>query len=423
MSSKPKALILCNDFPPINSIGAERPNSWYLYFNELGIHPVVITKNWNSTGNSSFNQIHNHCKRENTDYGTLIKTPRRNTPSIWFKSKNLKRFGFIGKGLTFIEKIISFKSGFIDQHYGIYLEAKRFIEKNNVSVVITTGEPFILFRYGRKLQKKFGIKWIADYRDGWYLNHNTVLDSSILIKGMRKWELLQEKTLCIHADMITTIDPQMARRLNQLLKRNVEYIYNGFWEYYEPLKLDKNQNKTIINHTGTLTSGQRIELLLDVLLTLYRDNKLNKDNFEFNLIGLEYFPLQMKRLENYRELIDEIIFTTPRLPKNDAVSMNLKADYLISFTDPNLSAIYAKTYDYVACQKPIVVIPGDMGLLDDLVIQNNLGQVLNTEDDILNFISNPKVTYTPKKEDTSFFKRKNQAKILVKKIEKLISKN
>ena len=32
-----KALILCNDFPPINSIGAERPYSWFLYFKENGI--------------------------------------------------------------------------------------------------------------------------------------------------------------------------------------------------------------------------------------------------------------------------------------------------------------------------------------------------------------------------------------------------
>jgi hypothetical protein len=75
MSSKPTALILCNDFPPINSIGAERPNSWYLYFNELGIHPVVITKNWNSTGNSSFNQIHNHCKKRIQIMAHLSKHP------------------------------------------------------------------------------------------------------------------------------------------------------------------------------------------------------------------------------------------------------------------------------------------------------------------------------------------------------------
>ena len=41
-----KALILCNDFPPLNSIGAQRPYSWYKYFKRYGIDVTVITQNW-----------------------------------------------------------------------------------------------------------------------------------------------------------------------------------------------------------------------------------------------------------------------------------------------------------------------------------------------------------------------------------------
>ena len=174
MDSNPKVLILCNDFPPINSIGADRPNSWYLYFKEFGLDPVVVTKNWNSNGNTSFNDVSHSLEVESTKYGELIKTPGRKTPSIWFKNKFGKRFSILRKSLTFLEKITSFRLGLFDQHYGIYLEAKKYIVKNKVALVITTGEPFILFRYGRKLQKKFDVQWIADYRDGWYLNHKCI---------------------------------------------------------------------------------------------------------------------------------------------------------------------------------------------------------------------------------------------------------
>ena len=45
-SKKKKILILCNDFPPVNSIGADRPYSWYKYFHEFNLYPIVITKNW-----------------------------------------------------------------------------------------------------------------------------------------------------------------------------------------------------------------------------------------------------------------------------------------------------------------------------------------------------------------------------------------
>ena len=424
MDSNPKVLILCNDFPPINSIGADRPNSWYLYFKEFGLDPVVVTKNWKSNGNTSFNDVSHSLEIESTKYGELIKTPRRKTPSIWFKNKFGTRFSVLRKSLTFLEKITSFRLGLFDQHYAIYLEAKKYIVKNKVALVITTGEPFILFRYGRKLQKKFDVQWIADYRDGWYLNHISALDSSILWKIMRKWELIHEKQLCIHADMITTVDPEMAGRIGKLIQKEVSVIYNGFWDYYQSSQvLNKETQKMIINHTGTLTVGQQIEVFLDALLVLFKRNQLKKENFEFNLIGLEYFPQQIKRLESYKEMIGEIIFTTPRLPKKEAVEMNLKADYLINFTDPNLSAVYAKTYDYIACQRPILVIPGDNGLLDKLVIKNKLGKVLNSQEEIIQLLLNPGVDYTPNMLDTSFFTRRNQTNIFVEKIQILISRH
>lgn len=424
MDSNPKVLILCNDFPPINSIGADRPNSWYLYFKEFGLDPVVVTKNWKSNGNTSFNDVSHSLEIESTKYGELIKTPRRKTPSIWFKNKFGTRFSVLRKSLTFLEKITSFRLGLFDQHYEIYLEAKKYIVKNKVALVITTGEPFILFRYGRKLQKKFDVQWIADYRDGWYLNHISALDSSILWKIMRKWELIHEKQLCIHADMITTVDPEMAGRIGKLIQKEVSVIYNGFWDYYQSSQvLNKETQKMIINHTGTLTVGQQIEVFLDALLVLFKRNQLKKENFEFNLIGLEYFPQQIKRLESYKEMIGEIIFTTPRLPKKEAVEMNLKADYLINFTDPNLSAVYAKTYDYIACQRPILVIPGDNGLLDKLVIKNKLGKVLNSQEEIIQLLLNPGVDYTPNMLDTSFFTRRNQTNIFVEKIQILISRH
>ena len=75
--------------------------------------------------------------------------------------------------------------------------------------------------------------------------------------------------------------------------------------------------------------------------------------------------------------------------------MNLKADYLINFTDENYTAIYAKTYNYIACGKPILVIPGDNGLLDNIVSKHSLGRILNTSKEIEDFIINPHVDYNP----------------------------
>ena len=426
MNSKPKVLILCNDFPPINSIGADRPYSWYKYFNEFGIEPIIITKNWIANDNAAVQEIDSKKIEENIDSGEIIRVAKRITPSIWFKDKFQMRFPVLRKGLTFLEKSLYFHFNFLDQHYGIYKEAKQYIEQNEVSVIIVTGEPFILFRYGSQLNKKHGTKWIADYRDGWFLNHVTSISKNPFTKFFRFKEFFSEKVIMQNVNAITTVDPELAKRLQSFLNKKVYVSYNGFWDFHDDINIFKeasDQGCLVLSHTGTLTNGQRIEILLDCLLELKRKGEISSKNIRLNLIGLEHYPVQMERIKKYLVQLDGIVRTTKRISKADAIIENLKSDYLINFTDSKLSAIYAKTYNYIACKKPILVIPGDSGLLENLVNENNLGSVLNNKHEIEQFIRKPIIEYKPNQSDLVFFTRRNQAGIMAEIIKKeIISK-
>ncbi len=418
-SDKPKILILCNDFPPVNSIGSDRPYSWYKYFKNYDLYPVVITKNWVESGNSRFKTILPERAEEITPNGIIIRAKKIMTPSIWITSIFGLRLSFIRRLFTLIEKLLSFKISLLDQHREIYKEAFKYLENNNVELVISTGEPFILFKYGSILKRKYKIKWIADYRDGWYLNHVTSIKKNSLIKLIRNVELKAEKKYIENADLITTIDPVLANRLETFTRIKTKYVYNGFWNHITAKDTaQQSQNKLVLNHTGTLTNGQRIEVLLDVLVYLKGIDKISEHSIELNLVGLEYFPDQMERIKKYKDKLKGILITTPRLKKEDANKMNLKADYLINFTDENYTAIYAKTYNYIACGKPILVIPGDNGLLDEIVTEHNLGTILNTATEIENFITNPDVDFKPDPKNLEFFTRRNQTKIMSEIIKK-----
>lgn len=413
-----KALILCNDFPPINSIGAERPYSWFIYFKENGIEPILITKNWISNGNSSFNNVSKKTVREQMNKGLLIKTGFRITPSLLWREIFKNKFHLVRKALSLFETFFSFITIYFDKNRGIYLEADKYLAKNDVDIIITTGEPFILFRYGYLLKNKYKIKWIADYRDGWFLNHVTSLNKSYIAKALRKYEFYFEKKYIKHVDLITTIDPEMSMRLQNLLNKKSDYIYNGFWEFEDKVIEYENNSKLILNHTGTLTLGQRAEFLLDSLEDLINNDEIKANEIEINFIGLEYFPEQLKRI-NKNSTLQKIIKSTPRLSKNEATALNLKADYLVNFTDKNLSAIYAKTYNYMACKKEILVIPDDNKQLSNLIKENELGHVFKTKNQLKNFIIE-KVklkkegmlnTNLSENKNLNFFKRSYQAKI------------
>ena len=125
-----KVLILCNDFPPINSIGAERPYSWYRYFREFGLEPVVITKNWITDGNSGFPLVSNYSSVQKTEFGTIIRSKNHHTPSTFVSKYFGNRLTFIRKSLSFIEILFGYYCSFFDRHRGIYKEAIEYCKNN-----------------------------------------------------------------------------------------------------------------------------------------------------------------------------------------------------------------------------------------------------------------------------------------------------
>ena len=74
-----KVLIFAHDFPPLTSIGAMRPESWFNYFKEFGLHPIIVTRNWGDKPNSYIDYYkaskNNKAEIIENEKGTIIKAP------------------------------------------------------------------------------------------------------------------------------------------------------------------------------------------------------------------------------------------------------------------------------------------------------------------------------------------------------------
>ena len=98
---------------------------------------------------------------------------------------------------------------------------------------------------------------------------------------------------------------------------------------------------------------------------------------------------------------------------------NIESDYLIVFTDKNYNAIYAKTYNYIACKRKILVIPDDNSILGSLVLKYKLGETIKEKSELKKFILDKTEKKSKNKLNTKinsgteldFFKRSHQAKI------------
>lgn len=388
-----KALIICNDFPPLNSIGAERPYSWFKYFKLQGLEVTVITKDWQNPSPDPKNLVYGSYKSttakvEQLPEGTIIRVPHR---LIWPDRLLVKygagKYSAFRKGLTFFYKMLSFLFPFFDKHYNLYLAAEELLSKEKMDVVITTGEPFVLFKYGYELRKKFNVKWVADFRDKWFLNHESNKSTFFLNRFLLQYEYQFEKKYMRAADLIQTVNPEWMKDLAALHPgKKYAVAQNGFWQFYQPTSPPNSEKSLLLTHTGTLTSGQRIEILLDAIRELHQEKKIAAGDIKLTMVGLENFANQLARVRNYLPELDGYLFTTPRIPKQEAMQANYNSDYCIALTDPASTGIYAKIYDYIASGTPILLIPTDHLMMEEIVHSLGAGKTIETKEELKTFL-------------------------------------
>lgn len=388
------------------------------------MEPVVITKNWKGHSATPIDVLRNASNdreivTETSELGTVIRVPFETTVSerMLLKHGESKR-RLERKAFTFIWRMASFMSSWFDPHRQILKAADEYLQHNNVDGIIASGEPFILFRYCFLLHKKHNVPWIADYRDGWKLNYVMRQSKDPLRKVLNAWEFMFEKKYLRTVSCIVSIDPILGKALSELHNKKARVVYNGFDGFYEgPRNNVSSELPLVINHTGTLTPGQRVETMLQAIKELLEEKKIESQEIKLQFIGLDYFPLQCQRVKSFDINVTQCIVTSPRMPREDVLQLNTAADYLVTFTEEKYSMINAKTYDYLAVKRPVLVVPSDNDLLSNLVHDLNAGESLSDVEHIKSFLhqavlrkrrSQPIEAYPLNEEKAMFYTRKNQ---------------
>jgi hypothetical protein len=426
-----KVLILCNDYPPLNTIAAERPLGWVNHLPGLGIEPVLVTKQWTDMSTDPRYWLFGHASDEKTEVQngvTMIKVVNRMNPTDWFIRKfGWKKFSGIRRICTFVWNLGSFYHDVFDRHSFLYSGASAYLEKNRVDLILVTGNPWQNFRHGYRLSKKFGIPWVADYRDGWYLNHITQNYTGILAKFVRQFEWRRERKFLSNVSAITTPIPVLASFYRFLLRKPAYTVFNGYRDLPAHMPDVHGPSKILMVHNGTLTSGQHIEFLLDALLLLHRSGAIKSGDIELRMVGLNHYPGQVERVRNHhRELLPYLVFTD-RLPREESMAQIQSADFLVALSDPFFENLYAKVIEYIPVKKPILVIPDDHGIMSELI--RNLGQgkafdeveVLADflRESVLNGIAQTQGNINEKA--VSFYSRKHQAVVMADVLKKVLA--
>ncbi len=165
-----KVLVLCYDFPPLPSIGAQRPYSWFLHFHKYGFYPTVICRKWKKGIKNQTEYFEaDEGKEEVVETATsrLIRIPHKQSR----KDKLITNSGMdtsvlLRKLLTLYETFFKWTFDSADDKIYLQQRADEFLQKEKVDYILVTGEPFVLFKQAYYLSKKHNIPLYLDYRDG-----------------------------------------------------------------------------------------------------------------------------------------------------------------------------------------------------------------------------------------------------------------
>jgi len=385
-----KILILCYDFYPYNSIGSQRAYSWFRYFKQFNLYPIVVTRHWDNDIENPVDYIKPSTKKttetEENNYGTIIRTPYKpNLRDRFILKFGLNRFSYVRRAISLYYSVARYTFRHADTTHGIHKAARNYLQEVRCDGIIATGEPYILFKYAHELSHEFKIPWIADYRDLWStkseLTHSSRFNFTALIRYIQR----TEKKYLSNCTCICTASPSYKKALGKNHpNKQIEVVFNGFdSEKIEHLEPEPQNNQCFeIAYSGQIYPFQPLETYLEGYKNFIAE--VGCKNTRTVFYGVDFYPDQTERLLSFNRELNNHFVTTNRYPHNVVLQKLRSANAFLLLADTEGIQLAAKVFEYLALNRKIMLVIDDKGVLSKIVDECNGGIKCSTPLEVTN---------------------------------------
>ncbi len=386
-----KILCIAYFFPPCNLTASQRSYSWANYLKEYGYYPVIITRRWDHKINrlsdvskATPNKVL-HEKEKGHEVYYLPYQPNLKD-KIYAQYDDKKHVG-LRKILTFIELLLQNFTNTVIQYKNIYQFSRKYLKENpDVKLMVVTGNPFNLFKFGYLLHKEFGVKWIADYRDAWTTSEINMIGKGFLFRMIERLDRIFEKKWVKTASLVTASSQPIADGVTRLVGVEGHALYNGFVKQdFEVVTNDQPFEKFTITYVGTLYDGQPIEVFCEALKKLVDETK--SDKIKLLLPGLAFYKTQKERIDKLMSGYEAYYECTERMERAKILEIEKRSHLLLHVAWKGFKGIIAsKIYEYIASGSYILVTPSDEGSIEQIVNSSGCGTTTNSVDETYHFL-------------------------------------
>lgn len=417
-------LVICTlYFPPCTFTPANRTFSWAKYLNRFGIYPVIITRQWSDKKISEnyFEEAVGHEvvieKNENYEVHFLPFSGNARTNSLNKKLNPVTKL--TGKVYVAIEMLFRYFFSSLLPYGNLVSYTLNYVSKNKVDKILITGSPFLLFKIGYLAKKKYGIPWIADYRDGWTTENYKEL-AGVLTKPVHLLNKYFEKKWVSTASCFTTVSEFLKLSIEKYTGIKGHVVYNGFFkEGTIPEQSSRNKNEIIFLYSGIVYDKQDYNTPVTVFKKLI-DAYKGKIDIKLIFLGTKYANSKFANDPVFRGYTNNILLMD-RVNYGEALKIHETADVFLMLSHQGMKGIVSsKIFDYIKYYRPVVLFTNDHDVLEEILVKSNIGIIADDADKLEQYLhelvqekaAKGFIPQNANEEYINSFSRENQAALL-----------
>jgi hypothetical protein len=386
-----KVLIITYYWPPAGGPGVQRWLKFVKYLPDFGVQPIVYipeNPNYPIVDTSLLNEVSNDV--------IILKQPIREPyklAKLFSNSSKTISSGVIPKEKkqSNIQRLLLYVRGnyFIPDARKAWVKPSvaflsKYIQKESIDTIITTGPPHSLHLIGLQLKQQLGLTWLADFRDPWTtIGYHKQLK---LTKSSQEKHLKLEKEVLQTADHIIVTSENTKREFQLKTQQPITVITNGYDVFNVP-RVEKDAKFTL-SHIGSLLSERNPNVLWKVLSELTLENEAFKDSFELKLIGVVSDDVMTSILEfGLKPYVNVVGYVS----HEEALKAQRQSQVLllVEIDSKDTKAIIpGKLFEYMVSETPILAIGPKDSDVERIIKSTNTGSYFyySAEDDLKNQI-------------------------------------
>jgi glycosyltransferase involved in cell wall biosynthesis len=372
-----RLLFVSHTFPPQAAVGALRIARLCRYLPEYRIEPIVLT-----AGERFYESLDRSVPVPSET--RVVRSAVLATPLDWYRRAKQRAESVeadpqlptrLSPAPGRLRRHVLALLQTPDRYWGWYFPAVRaadqLLRREKIDVLCSSGPPWTSHLIARRIKKKYGTPWFADFRDPWAL---FAADPEATGWQQRLAQHLEKK--CVRdADLIICNTDRLrqafVRRYCDREQSGFRTLTNGFIDVQRP-PVRKSARRVFL-HLGSIYGGRRIDTFLRAIEMLTESGRLDPASFQLVFQG-ELSPGFVAASDpSVRYLTEKgCLQFRPRVGWEEAQSALWSSDLLLLFQGNHELQVPAKFYEYLQTGIPIFAVAQE-GALTDLLSSTQSG--------------------------------------------------